>query len=157
MGPPGNEYGLLELPFSGTPVTVNGSSNLKVEYVCAAFPFALPSKVLARLIVNSRIHSIVAVHGVNGHRVKTWTRQDTGTAESEPPEMWLSEVLHTSVPNARVMTYGYFADPAAGRFFEELALRHDARELLRQLQKKRKDCEVCRPYSSTARWIPIRF
>ncbi|KAI5840345.1 hypothetical protein BZA05DRAFT_267123, partial [Tricharina praecox] len=115
MGPPGNEYGLLELPFSGTPVTVNGSSNLKVD--------------------------IVAVHGVNGHRVKTWTRQDTGTAESEPPEMWLSEVLHTSVPNARVMTYGYFADPAAGRFFEELALRHDARELLRQLQKKRKDCE----------------
>lgn len=43
--------------------------------------------------------SIVAVHGLDGHREKSWTA-DNGV-------LWLQELLPKEISNARVLTYGY--------------------------------------------------
>ncbi|KAH7322547.1 hypothetical protein B0I35DRAFT_425961 [Stachybotrys elegans] len=45
---------------------------------------------------------IIAIHGLNGHREKTWTNSATGLN-------WLSDkhCLQKEVPNARVLTFGY--------------------------------------------------
>ena len=45
---------------------------------------------------------IVAVHGLRGHSLKTWTAGD----RSIP---WLQEFLPRAVPNARILTWGYDA------------------------------------------------
>ncbi len=46
---------------------------------------------------------IVFVHGLFGHREKTWTGPKTHT-------LWPRDLLPTDVPNARIMTFGYDAD-----------------------------------------------
>ncbi|EEA18512.1 hypothetical protein PMAA_007910 [Talaromyces marneffei ATCC 18224] len=46
--------------------------------------------------------SIVAVHGLNGHRDKTWTAANGVN--------WLSNLLPTDIPNARVFCWGYDAN-----------------------------------------------
>ncbi|KAG8814340.1 hypothetical protein FRC17_001194 [Serendipita sp. 399] len=46
--------------------------------------------------------SIVAIHGLDGHREKSWTTEDK--------TMWLKDVLPNDLPNARILTYGYDAD-----------------------------------------------
>jgi hypothetical protein len=45
---------------------------------------------------------IVAIHGLNGHRRKTWTDRTTGLN-------WLKDedCLRKDIPNARVLTFGY--------------------------------------------------
>jgi hypothetical protein len=45
---------------------------------------------------------IVAVHGLGGRRLRTW-RNDKG-------EIWLQKWLPSSLPGARVYTYGYNSD-----------------------------------------------
>ncbi|QGA22347.1 hypothetical protein EYB26_010063 [Talaromyces marneffei] len=45
---------------------------------------------------------IVAVHGLNGHRDKTWTAANGVN--------WLSNLLPTDIPNARVFCWGYDAN-----------------------------------------------
>jgi len=47
-------------------------------------------------------YSIVAVHGLNGHREKTWTA-DNGVH-------WLRDLLPEDLPNARVLCWGYDAN-----------------------------------------------
>ncbi|OAL46213.1 hypothetical protein IQ07DRAFT_603591 [Pyrenochaeta sp. DS3sAY3a] len=42
---------------------------------------------------------IVAIHGLDGHREKTWT--------ADNDVLWLETLLPTEIPNARVLTYGY--------------------------------------------------
>lgn len=44
-------------------------------------------------------HSIVAVHGLDGHRENTW-RAENGV-------LWLKTLLSDDLPKARVYTYGY--------------------------------------------------
>lgn len=46
--------------------------------------------------------SLVAIHGLNGDAVDTWTHKETGV-------MWLKDLLPESLPNIRIMTYGYNA------------------------------------------------
>lgn len=43
--------------------------------------------------------SIVAIHGLNGHREKTWTSKNN--------VLWLRDLLPQILPNARIMTWGY--------------------------------------------------
>jgi hypothetical protein len=43
--------------------------------------------------------SIIAVHGLDGHRDRTWTA-DNGI-------LWLKDLLPETIPNCRVYTYGY--------------------------------------------------
>ena len=47
------------------------------------------------------IASIVAVHGLNGHRIKTWTAKNNC--------FWLKECLPEDFKTARVLSYGYAA------------------------------------------------
>jgi hypothetical protein len=46
--------------------------------------------------------SIIAVHGLGGHREESWT-----CTNDEGKVQWLKDFLPTYVPNARIMTFGY--------------------------------------------------
>jgi hypothetical protein len=46
--------------------------------------------------------SIVAVHGLNGHREKTWTADNNIN--------WLRDLLPHDLPNARILSWGYDAN-----------------------------------------------
>jgi hypothetical protein len=46
--------------------------------------------------------SIIAVHGLNGHREKTWTHKDG--------IFWPKDLLPCKIPNARIMIWGYDAN-----------------------------------------------
>ncbi|KAJ5175660.1 uncharacterized protein N7482_001537 [Penicillium canariense] len=45
--------------------------------------------------------SLIAVHGLNGHREQTWTASNQIN--------WLRDLLPSDIPNARILTYGYDA------------------------------------------------
>ncbi|KMP09093.1 TPR repeat:NB-ARC [Coccidioides immitis RMSCC 2394] len=47
-------------------------------------------------------HSLLAIHGLNGDPIKTWTHKETGV-------MWLKDLLPEAIPNIRIMTFGYNA------------------------------------------------
>lgn len=47
------------------------------------------------------IFSIVAIHGLNGHRDRTWIAGN-GTN-------WLKDLLPEKIPNVRIFSYGYDA------------------------------------------------
>lgn len=46
--------------------------------------------------------SIVAIHGLNGHREKSWT--------ADNQTLWLRDLLPAVIGNARILTYGYDAN-----------------------------------------------
>lgn len=50
---------------------------------------------------------IIAVHGLNGHRKRTWTHVDKATKSIV---LWLRDLLPKEVPGARIYTYGYNAN-----------------------------------------------
>ena len=50
--------------------------------------------------------SIVAVHGLGGKRWDTW---ESKPKPGKPSKMWLNDFLPNTVPDARIMTYGYDA------------------------------------------------
>ncbi|KFZ13482.1 hypothetical protein V501_03683 [Pseudogymnoascus sp. VKM F-4519 (FW-2642)] len=52
------------------------------------------------------IVDIVALHGLNGHREKTWTAAND--------VLWLRDLLPTDLPNARIFSWGYNADVFGG-------------------------------------------
>ena len=57
-----------------------------------------------RLATNSN-DSIVAVHGLGGDPLRTWTAKDNKHAWLQDPEM-----LPQALPYARILTWGYDAD-----------------------------------------------
>jgi hypothetical protein len=65
--------------------------------------------------------SIVAVHGLNGGSVKTWTTKETG-------KFWLGdpEMLPYNLKNARILTFGYDASVTSllGRTCSDRILQH---------------------------------
>lgn len=74
------------------------------------------------------MRSIVAVHGINGHRIKTWTCPDDGT-------MWLRDMLPEKIPKARIMSFGYGSH--ASSVISAQSIKETANELLKALQDKR--------------------
>ena len=76
----------------------------------------------------------MAVHGLNGDALNTWTY----TPKTGPPVMWLRDLLPTKLPNARVMTFQYdagvFGSSAEG-------VRGNARKLVALLRDSREDEE----------------
>jgi hypothetical protein len=53
------------------------------------------------MIPNSCHHdSIIAVTGLAGHAFGSWKSKNR-------PDMWLRDFLLESIPNARILTYGY--------------------------------------------------
>nr|VWP02414.1 D-xylose-proton symporter [Ganoderma boninense] len=65
---------------------------------------------------------IVALHGLNGHAIRSWEYHDRGTTF-----MWLRDSLPENVPGARIMVYGYNAnvlqDVSTGRLRDQAANR----------------------------------
>lgn len=48
---------------------------------------------------------IVAIHGLDGHRERSWTHE-----KDESQILWLRDLLPSDVPNARILVYGYDAN-----------------------------------------------
>jgi hypothetical protein len=90
-----------------------------------------------RADTNLRLHySIVAVHGLGGHPMNTWTHASTGN-------LWLRDFLPFAIPNARIMTFGYDARVVGSRSI--LGIMENANGLLTHLCNYRnsRDLEVC--------------
>lgn len=59
----------------------------------------------SRRLANASRDSIVAVHGVGGDVINTWTHPKSKA-------FWLKDILPRQIPDARIMTFGYNADAA---------------------------------------------
>ncbi|KFA76937.1 hypothetical protein S40288_10344, partial [Stachybotrys chartarum IBT 40288] len=83
-----------------------GSSNQSDSSTSASQPLpATPSTPQGLEVVsdgNDAIIDIVAVHGLNGHRQKTWTATNN--------VHWLRDLLPHDLPRARIMSWGYDAN-----------------------------------------------
>ncbi|KAH8693883.1 hypothetical protein BGW36DRAFT_463515 [Talaromyces proteolyticus] len=77
--------------------------------------------------------SIVAVHGLGGNAIDTWTHP-----KSEA--FWLKDFLPKQIPDARIMTFGYEAAVAFGQSTAEVI--DCAKGLLSSLVDKREEPEV---------------
>ncbi|RFN43712.1 tetratricopeptide-like helical domain, partial [Fusarium flagelliforme] len=80
-------------------------------------------------IVEQLSCSIVAVHGLNGHREKSWT--------AENGIHWLRNLLPNDVPRARILSWGYDANTHAASGTSSLLLYDHARTLVSDLTRKR--------------------
>lgn len=86
-----------------------------------------------RISSYSDISSIVFVHGLTGHREKTWTAPDA-------TESWPKTLIPTKIPNARVLTFGYDASVADWRsMVSESRVGNHAQNLLNALANFRED------------------
>ncbi|CCA73457.1 related to kinesin light chain [Serendipita indica DSM 11827] len=77
------------------------------------------------------IVDIVAIHGLQGHREKTWTT-DNGI-------LWLQHLLPSDLPNARILSYGYDADTHSPECVSTHTMRRHADQLAKALSMSRKD------------------
>ena len=80
--------------------------------------------------------SIVAVHGLNGHREKTWTVNEIN---------WLRDFLPSDIPNARILTWGYDANTHSTSTISAQYLYDHAKTLVSDLCLKRRLTKVREP------------
>ncbi|CCA76321.1 related to tetratricopeptide repeat domain protein-Neosartorya fischeri [Serendipita indica DSM 11827] len=82
-------------------------------------------------IVDSRAQfvSIIAIHGLDGHREKTWTA-DNGV-------LWLRDLLSVDIPNARILVYGYDADTRSRECVSTQTIYQHADKFLKSLSRQR--------------------
>ncbi|KAI1173201.1 hypothetical protein F4777DRAFT_558875 [Nemania sp. FL0916] len=76
------------------------------------------------------ILDIVAVHGLNGHREKTWTAANG--------VHWLRDLLPQNLPGLRVMTWGYDANTHSSRQVNFQYMFQHAEQLVSELTARRK-------------------
>ena len=77
------------------------------------------------------LSSIVMVHGLDGNRLRTWTKDNI---------LWPRDLLPQKISNVRVMTFGYNANLANN--YSTLSIRDHATKLLANLRDKREEPEV---------------
>lgn len=77
--------------------------------------------------------SIVAVHGLGGDLIPTWTHPKSNA-------FWLKDFLPQQIPDARIMTFGYNASATFGESMSDV-IDH-AKSLLSSLVDKREESEV---------------
>ncbi|KAE8395642.1 Alpha/Beta hydrolase protein [Aspergillus alliaceus] len=75
---------------------------------------------------------IVAIHGLNGDAIKTWTHESSNVC-------WLRDLLPTYINNARVLTWGYNANVNSlmGRSTSSDRILQHAQTLIEELQSDR--------------------
>lgn len=78
-------------------------------------------------------YSLVAIHGLNGDAIDTWTHKETKV-------MWLEDLLPEAIPNIRIMTFGYNAH--FKNFTAQQDLRSISCKLLAELVDLRRTHEV---------------
>ena len=76
----------------------------------------------------------IAVHGLGGHRRKTWT--------NAKGEIWLQQWLPEAIPGARVYTFGYDAKPYLSN--SKLGIHDFARSLLGAVSHIQVSCLFCK-------------
>jgi len=76
--------------------------------------------------------SIVAVHGLLGHYMKSWTHNQT-------KKMWLRDFLPDQIPRSRIMTFGYDARVTGTR--NVIGIQENAGNLLEALTTLRRNKE----------------
>jgi len=86
------------------------------------------------------VWSIVAVHGLNptdkeNHAEKTWT--------ADNKKLWLRDFLPESLPNARILLFGYNSNVAIKS--STAGVLEQAVNLLNRLKSRRKDVPLQRP------------
>jgi hypothetical protein len=81
----------------------------------------------------SSVCSVVAVHGLGGDAIETWTHPRSNA-------FWLKDILPAQIPDARILTFGYNAAAAFGRSTSDV-IDH-AKSLLGSLVDKRDELEV---------------
>lgn len=89
---------LRPLPVQRLSPSVSSASIGQRRMLLSAFPLR-SGRRRGWLIVSI---SIVFIHGLSGHRERTWT----ASGESEP---WPKTLLPSKLPNARILTFGYNA------------------------------------------------
>jgi len=89
-------------------------------------------KVLSPQTVNAEqgqpTVDIVFIHGLNGGRLSTWTKDGV---------LWPRDLLPQTIPNIRVMTFGYNADLVMNT--STYGIRDHATKLLSSLRDKREE------------------
>ena len=80
--------------------------------------------------------SIVAIHGLNGHRETTFTTHLGGVN-------WLQDLLPLDIPNARILTYGYDSRTHGFRRKTTEKLYNHSINLLESLRAFREKNSVC--------------
>ena len=75
----------------------------------------------------------MAVHGLGGDLIKTWTHPKSKS-------FWLKDFLPKQIPDSRIMTFGYDAKAAFGQSTAEVV--DHAKSLLVDLVDKRENPEV---------------
>lgn len=103
----------------------------------------------ARETQSDHLSSIVAVHGLYGHALKTWTSKG-----STVPWLGDNDMLPKALPNARILTWGYNADVHSfmGSTSADTILEH-AHTLVAQLQADREVWLVLVPGTISIRFI----
>lgn len=105
-----------------------------VEYALSGFLYKLNPKALADCVT-----SLVAVHGLDGHREESWTA-DNGV-------LWLRDELPKKLPNLRILTYGYDVRTQDSTLLSLQTLYDHAEDLVASLNLMRQTEKV----SSTCR------
>ncbi|CAG7849813.1 SubName: Full=Related to kinesin light chain {ECO:0000313/EMBL:CCA76161.1} [Serendipita indica DSM 11827] len=77
------------------------------------------------------IVDIIAIHGLQGHREKTWTTDDG--------VFWLRDLLPSDLSNARVLSYGYDADTRSRECVSTQTMSRHAEGFANALSRVRKD------------------
>jgi hypothetical protein len=92
-------------------------------------------------------HSIVALHGLNGHAFHSWEYRDNSGGSF----MWLRDNLPERIPDARIMIYGYNAnvisDVSTGR------IRTFSETFLEKLRHVREGNTVSVSHHASEKWI----
>ncbi|KAF8513846.1 hypothetical protein BU17DRAFT_52984 [Hysterangium stoloniferum] len=83
------------------------------------------------------IYSIVAIHGLNGHR------DTSGTATNK--KMWLEDFLPDDIPNARIFTYGYDAAISGQPQLAKATMFDHAQQLINKVVDERKVTKTSEP------------
>lgn len=83
-----------------------------------------------------RRYSLVAIHGLNGDPINTWTHTETEV-------MWLRDLLSAAIPDIRIMTFGYNA--RFKNFTAQQDLRSISLKLLAELVDLRTTEDVSHP------------
>jgi hypothetical protein len=87
--------------------------------------------------------SIIAIHGLNGHRERTFTADNNVN--------WLSSLLPQQFPKVRVMTYGYDAKTHSSGTLTQEFLHGHAEQFVQDVTERRQDTEVCQISSPAIR------
>lgn len=84
----------------------------------------------------THLHSIVAIHGLNGHRERTWTASNGVN--------WLRDLVPSDIPKSRIMSYGYNVNvfDHDGHGLNQQSVYDHARTLVSDLVLKRQLTET---------------